>query len=213
MPPSRYVVYITIYKGNRLPPFYIGKTTEARVLKGYNGSVTSDRYKAIWRQERREYPDLFKTVIISRFDTDEEALVREEFLQRFFDVPNNPMFINMAISRGRFGDSGANNGMFGRHPSEEMGEANRAAHSGKIQSLTTIEKRVSKFRGRKKAPLSEELKEKIRKSQPYFGKPLPDEVILSMREAKARSAYVFTADHRRKIGEANSRRGKKKDLI
>lgn len=103
---SVFVVYITFYRGNRLPPFYIGKTTGSRILKGYNGSVRSDRYKAIWRQERREHPELFRTVILSRFETDEEALSREEFLQRFFDVPNNPMFINMGIANKGFGAAG-----------------------------------------------------------------------------------------------------------
>jgi len=94
-----YVVYVTCYRGNRLPPFYIGYTS---VSKGYNGTVKSERYKAIWRQERVAHPELFKTIILSRHSTKDEALAREEFLQRFFDVPNNPMYVNMAIARVGF---------------------------------------------------------------------------------------------------------------
>jgi hypothetical protein len=56
-----YVVYITFYRGNRLPPFYVGKTYEDRILKKrYNGSPQSKEYKTIWR---RDPPELFKTMI------------------------------------------------------------------------------------------------------------------------------------------------------
>jgi hypothetical protein len=102
-----------------MPPFYIGYTTEAKILKGYNGTVTSKRYKAIWQQERRDHPELFKTVILSSHVTDQEALQHEEFIQRFFDAPNNPMFINMAISRKGFGAAGENNPFFNKRHTEE----------------------------------------------------------------------------------------------
>jgi FAD synthase len=151
-----FVVYLTIYSGGRLPPFYIGYSTEEKVGRGYNGSVTSKRYSLVWRQERREHPELFKTVILSQFDTDEEALVREEFLQRFFDVPNNPMYINMGIGNGKFGGSGENNGKFGTHHSKE-----------------TILKMSLKKKGRKRGPLSDTHRQAIseglkgRKREPF----------------------------------------------
>lgn len=127
-----YVVYVTCYRGNRLPPFYIGYTSEFQVSKGYNGTVKSERYKAIWRQERVSHPELFKTIILSRHSTKDEALAREEFLQRFFDVPNNPMYVNMAIARVGF--RGANEhpkGMLNKHHTMESKEKIRKTSTGK----------------------------------------------------------------------------------
>jgi hypothetical protein len=111
----QYVVYITHYHGNLLPPFYIGYSTEAKVLAGYNGSVKSKRYKTIWCCERADHPELFKTEILSHHDTDLDARAREESLHRFYDVPNNPSFINMSIGMAKFGGAGPNNPMFGTH--------------------------------------------------------------------------------------------------
>ena len=37
----KFVVYITLYTGQKLPKWYIGSTNEARIKQGYNGSVTS----------------------------------------------------------------------------------------------------------------------------------------------------------------------------
>jgi hypothetical protein len=37
-----YCVYLTIYKGNNLPPFYIGSTSIDKIDGGYHGSVMSE---------------------------------------------------------------------------------------------------------------------------------------------------------------------------
>jgi len=108
-----YCVYLTVYSGNKLPPFYIGYSTIKKVKNGYNGSVSSKRYKLIWNLERQENPHLFRTRIINAFETDTEALNYEEKLHRHFNVPNNPMYINMAYATGRFGGSGKNNSQYG----------------------------------------------------------------------------------------------------
>ena len=42
---KRYVVYLTRYSGGKLPPWYIGSSTEEKVLAGYNGSVKSKKWK------------------------------------------------------------------------------------------------------------------------------------------------------------------------
>ena len=116
---NHYVVYVTFYRGNRLPPFYIGYTSEAKVLKGYNGTVSSERYKAIWRRERKEHPELFLTVILQSFDSELEAKTREEFLHRKLAVVNNPLYTNMAVANGKFGGSGENSPSYGRVVSEK----------------------------------------------------------------------------------------------
>jgi len=100
-------VYITIYKGNKLPPFYIGSCSDIKKINnGYHGSVSSIRYKSIWKQELKDHPELFKTIILSKYETYGEALQREEYLHYLFDVANNPMYINMSNGSGRFGVAG-----------------------------------------------------------------------------------------------------------
>jgi len=59
-----FVVYLTIYRGNKMPPFYIGYSSESKVLQGYNGTVKSRKYRDIWKSERQENPQLFKTLVI-----------------------------------------------------------------------------------------------------------------------------------------------------
>ena len=55
-----YCTYLTVYTGNKLPPFYIGSTSVDNISKGYRGSVLSKNYKSIWKQELHSHPDLFK---------------------------------------------------------------------------------------------------------------------------------------------------------
>jgi hypothetical protein len=94
----QYCTYLTLYRGNKLPPFYIGYTSIAKIERGYRGTVTSKQYKLIWKQELRDNPNLFKTVIISNHDSKEQAKQRETELQSYFSVHTNPMYINKIIS-------------------------------------------------------------------------------------------------------------------
>ncbi len=96
-----YCTYITFYRGNLLPPFYIGYTTTKSISRGYNGSVSSRKYKGIWKQERDDNPHLFRTVIIRTFNTREEALEHEDRLLRGLLVHKNDLYINMGIA-GRY---------------------------------------------------------------------------------------------------------------
>lgn len=184
-----YVVYLTFYSGNKMPPFYIGSTLESRIHKGYNGSVESKKYKAIWRQERRDNPHLFNTRILQQFNTDLEALAREEFLHRFFDVPNNPMFINQSRANGKFGGSGINHSQFGTKPSKDTSKKRSQSLKGNKNALgakrsDSFRKQVSeKLKGRpshrKGKHLSDEHKNNIktssigRKRGPYKPRQLP----------------------------------------
>lgn len=99
-------VYLTIYSGNKLPPFYIGSSTINRVInEGYHGSVRSKKYRAIYEQELRENPHLFKTIIISTYYTREDSITVERRLQIKLKVVKSPMYINRAVA--------APNGFFG----------------------------------------------------------------------------------------------------
>lgn len=93
-----YVVYLTTYRGNLLPPFYIGSSSMEKVLGGYGGSVVSEQHKKAWLKARREELDLFTTVILSEHSTRKAALDAEREIHLMLDVVNNPAFINMAIA-------------------------------------------------------------------------------------------------------------------
>ena len=116
-----YCVYITFYKGNKLPPFYIGSSTVKRIEKGYRGSVASTRYKTMWKYELEANPHLFKTSIISRHKNRNDALTRELIIQESLGVVRNPLYCNLSTARenGFFGRdvSGKLNPMYGKeHP-------------------------------------------------------------------------------------------------
>lgn len=165
-----YVVYLTTYHGDSLPPFYIGYTTKAKVFSGYNGSVQSKKYGSIWRQERKDHPELFETEIISHHDTDLDARAREESLHRFYDVPNNPAFINMSIGMANFGGCGENNskGMLHKTHSEETKRKMRKPKSNhKKRKPTTDAAKKSMSESAKKRehrPHTEVTKQRMREA-------------------------------------------------
>jgi hypothetical protein len=113
---SLYCVYLTIYRGNKLPPFYIGSTSISKINSGYKGSVASKEYKTIWKQELEENPSLFKTIIISKHETRSAAFDHEEYLQKARKVVPNTMYVNLSYANTRFSkhQSGKDNHMFGR---------------------------------------------------------------------------------------------------
>lgn len=101
-----YVTYLTIYSGNKLPPFYIGYTSKDKIAKGYRGSVQSKRYKKIWDKELRSNPALFKTIIIKEFNNKKDALLHEEKIHVMFNVDINPLYVNMRKSGHQFTNVG-----------------------------------------------------------------------------------------------------------
>lgn len=115
-----YCVYLTIYSGNLLPPFYIGSTSIEKVRKGYHGSVTSKKYQSLYRKELKTNPHLFKTHIILIFTKRQDALEKENEIQKKLDVVNSSMYFNESYAKN-FGYStkGEKNGFYGKHHSEE----------------------------------------------------------------------------------------------
>jgi hypothetical protein len=102
----KYCVYLTIYYGNKLPPFYIGSSSLTNIAKGYNGSVCSIKYKDIWKSERKINPALFKTKIISTHYTRKEAYCKEEKIQKQLNVVKSPLYINCSFAIERFDNTG-----------------------------------------------------------------------------------------------------------
>jgi hypothetical protein len=104
---SIYCTYLTIYSGNKLPPFYIGSSSLEKIEKGYCGTVLSKKYINIWKEELKNNRHLFKTKIISRHETRKEALDKELFLHKALSVVKSPLYINMSFAapKGFFGIS------------------------------------------------------------------------------------------------------------
>jgi len=117
-----YCVYLTTYSGNRLPPFYIGSSSEHKILNGYRGSVKSKQYSKIWKEELKNNPNLFKTKIISKHADRKKATEKENFLQKSLNVVKSSLYINMSIAakEGFFGMdvSGTNNPNYGKKPAD-----------------------------------------------------------------------------------------------
>ena len=113
-----FCVYLTVYRGSKLPPFYIGSSSHNKILNGYCGSVSSKRYKNIWKQELKTNPHLFITKILCCFENRQEALNRENYIQRQLKVVDNCLYVNQAyaIPGGCFRNSfhGKSNPMFGK---------------------------------------------------------------------------------------------------
>lgn len=95
-----YCLYLTSYFGNLLPPYYVGSSSVKKVNAGYRGSVCSKKYKAIWKNELKNNPQLFSTEIISVHESREEAYSVELAYQVEHDVVKSDQYINMSANRG-----------------------------------------------------------------------------------------------------------------
>jgi hypothetical protein len=163
-----FCTYVTLYRGAKLPPFYIGHSTTEKVALGYGGSVSSRAYRDIWKAERKARPELFRTRILSTHSTREAAVEREVFLQRAMCVTQNPLYTNAAIATGRPSLRGvkkskehcrnlslAKRGKTGHKPgprSEAWKEKQRSANLGKKASPETKAKMAEARKGRKHSP-------------------------------------------------------------
>lgn len=100
-----YLVYLTIYTGDKLPRFYIGSTNMDKFLSGYHGTISSKKYKDTYKKELKENPHLFDSCIVHECKTREEALVLEREYQEKIDAVFRDDFSNMAYAGGKFGIS------------------------------------------------------------------------------------------------------------
>lgn len=106
-----FVVYIIMYSGNLLPKWYIGSSTETRINKGYRGSISSVKYKNIWKKELKDNPHLFKIRILSRHNTKQEAIDEEYRLHNLHKVIKNKSYVNMSYA-GRKGFEGGDTSIY-----------------------------------------------------------------------------------------------------
>jgi len=164
-----YCTYLTIYKGNKLPPFYIGSTSALKISEGYRGSVQSKKYKQIWLSELKDNPHLFETQILTTHTTREEALNREEsmnhgkgMLGRKHSEKTKTQMSKNSYHRGRFG---SNSPIYGRKHSDESKRKMSFKNKGKKrtveQSIRQSERQKGRAAPNKGIPHTEECKRKI----------------------------------------------------
>lgn len=112
---NQFCVYLTIYKGNKLPPFYIGSGNISNINKTknpYRGTVLSKEYKDIWKYELKHNPNKFKIKILKTFLIRNDAYDYEEYLQKQCNVIKNPLYINKSIANRQFNISGKQQNRF-----------------------------------------------------------------------------------------------------
>jgi hypothetical protein len=175
-----YCTYLTVYRGSKLPPFYIGSKDTKSVLDGYRGSVVSKEYGQIFKEEIANNPSLFQTTIISFHSTREEAYLKEKVLHFSLQVHINPLYINKTIAYAPIGVSNKNR-KFSQAHKTAMSESQKKRYSEKGNPNL----------GRKNKPASEERKQKI--SAANKGKV-------------TRKGFTLSEEHKKKISDAHKKR-------
>jgi hypothetical protein len=184
-----YCTYLTVYSGNKLPPFYIGSTSIKSILEGYRGSVSSKRYSRIWKQELKDNPILFKTFIISRHDSRQDAVYKEYKLQKILNVVKSDMYMNLSLASkdGCFGRDmkWINNPMHGMKLSIEAKD--KISKSNSVRKVQVSDKLT--FKG---CQHSEESKLKMKEAhkareghQPFKDRKHSEETLTKMRESRS----------------------------
>ena len=115
---EQFVVYLTIYTGDKLPPFYIGSTSKKKLENGYFGSIRSKKWKKIYDEEIKKHQNLFRSIILSEHDDRKIAIQNEMRIQNELNVVKSNLFFNESIAspNGFFGRDmkGENNPFFGK---------------------------------------------------------------------------------------------------
>lgn len=208
----KYCTYLTTYRGNKLPPFYIGSSTVDRIASGYNGSVQSKMYGRTWRRERTLNPHLFVTRILSTHTTREESIAREAQLHRHFNVHSNSMYCNRAVAsltgKGFVHTSGKDSPAFGKKWSAERRAKLSASKRGKPHNRSDVlkEKLRAAHVGKKLSPHHIERLRDIN-----TGRQISDEQKAAIRLSN--SIRVISDETRRKISIARTGQKQSPDTI
>jgi len=153
-----------------LPKRYIGSCKLERIYSGYNGSVSSKKYKRIYDEEQIKNKHLFKTRILSIHQTDIEAKEKEKDLQIKYNVVLSKKYFNesIAIPNGFFGRdvSGKNNPMYGK---TRKGEKHKGGEniSKSLKDFFKTDKGIKERENRSKRYSSQ--------NNPMYGKTHTDE--------------------------------------
>jgi hypothetical protein len=213
------MLYLTVYTGNKLPPFYIGYSYNVKE-RNYYGSPSSKLYKDIFIKERKENPDKFKIFILKEFGNDIHAAKEyETYLQKTFKVDKNPLYFNRCIQGVNYHSVPCNeenkrklSKMYKNKSYEEIYGKDRAKTEAKKRSDSNKGK-IRSNEYKKKMSLSktgykhtEEAKRKISKSNVYrgigffTGKKHTEEA--KRKIANASRERIASDETRRKISES-----------
>lgn len=176
-----YCTYLTVYSGNKMPPFYIGYVRLSRIAKGYHGSVSSKKYRDIWNSELSEHPHLFKTHIISTHQTKLEAFEKEKFFHVKLNVLGE-MYINESISHGSFVVLNRT-----KEHTAKIADSRRGTPHSEETKRKISESKTGKCINRT-TPVSEETKNTI--SKKLTGRSLSEETKLKMSQSKIGSKHT-----------------------
>ena len=98
----KFCTYLLIYRGNKLPPFYIGSGTIYKIKnEGYIGSVSSKQYRKFFEYEKKHNRELFAIKILKTFNTRKQAYSSEERLHKHLAVVKNPLYMNLGIANSK----------------------------------------------------------------------------------------------------------------
>ena len=179
-----FCVYLTCYFGDKLPRRYIGSTKISNIAKGYHGSVKSKAYAIIFRNECIVNPSAFKTRILSKHNTIEEALCEELRLQIKYDAVRSAKYMNMAYAQI--------NGFFGRDVNDANHPFFNKKHSdiSKAKISATLKQRYSE--GQIISPFA--LMSHAGSKNGFYGKNHSEETKAKMRKPK-RKVPKWTCPH------------------
>jgi len=204
----KYVVYLTMYNGDKMPKWYIGSSNQTKVSEGYNGSISSKKYKNTYINEQKQNKSLFKTRILSYHLTRKDALIEELRVQKIHKVVRNDRYINMSYAsiNGFFGRdvSGENNPMYDKkHNIDSLNKMSQALMNQYVSEQTR--QKISKIH--KGKPKSKEQKDKISKSN--IGK------IITQRQkdkiSKTLTGYKHSDETKKKMSMSNKGKTKSKE--
>ena len=172
-----YCTYLTVYRGDKLPPLYIGSTSVQKIEDGYHGSVSSKKYKQIWITELKENPHLFETKILTTHSTREEALEEEMRYQIEHNVVRSQQYINMAVANGKLMNIG---------------------HSPEVRKKMSESKK-----GKKIKPFTEEHRKKMSEAQKKrFTNPEQIKLLSEQRKGKKKNRLKLNEEHKKKLSES-----------
>ena len=186
-----FCTYLTVYTGSDMPPFYVGSTSVRNIEDGYHGSVRGKAFRDLWESNLRDNPGRFKTVVLTTHDTREEALEKEEQIQRALDVVRSPFFINSSYARCGFVNMGHSpetrrklSEVARANPNHRFIMAGGASRRGKTHSPATIQLMSEVHKERlAKNPMTAE--HRAKSGSAFRGRKHTEETKAKMRAAHA----------------------------
>lgn len=169
---EQYCVYLTTYRGSKLPPFYIGSTTVANVQRGYRGTPKSKKFKSTWKQEVKNNPHLFKTQIVCVLSTEVAAREKERKLQWLLQVVKSDLYISLVYANLKFGASGENHYLYKQVLPQSTRDKISFSKTGKKIAPDVLAARIGRFVGEKNPSFGKpkSAESKLKNAQSHLGK-------------------------------------------